>query len=102
MNYYEQINDIILDLLGPVRTKKEIKREIFDKLYLILDNIKKEIKGEEVIPRKLAGILFFIYFSLNAEAIHTKYPDAIFMETANIESYLDDIIWDSPFKEMKK
>lgn len=93
----ENINELIVDLLVPIRTAKTIDKEAFNKLYLLLDELKSIIKGEAVINRRLAGMLFFMYTSISAEAEHAHYSNPIFIEVAKLEDYLDKILWDSPF-----
>ncbi len=93
----ESINKLTVDLLVPIRASKSINREAFDKLYLLLDELKVLIKGEILINRKLAGVLFFIYTTVSAEAKHANYPDHIFIEAGMLEDYLSKILWDSPF-----
>lgn len=93
----ESINKLTVDLLVPIRTSKTVNKEVFDKLYLLLDELKALIKGETLINRKLAGLLFFIYTSISAEAEHAHYSSPIFMEVGRLEDYLSKILWDSPF-----
>ncbi len=93
----ESINKLIVDLLVPIRTSKTVDKGVFNKLYLLLDELKALIKGESIISRKLAGELFFIYTSISAEAEHAHYSSPIFIEVARLEDYLSKILWDSPF-----
>ncbi|GAA0075641.1 hypothetical protein UT300005_00190 [Clostridium sp. CTA-5] len=93
----ESINKLTVDLLVPIRTSKTVNKEAFDKLYLLLDELKILIKGELIISRKLAGLLFFIYTSISAEAEHAHYLSPIFIEVGRLEDYLSKILWDSPF-----
>lgn len=93
-----EINSLILDLLGPIRSSKAIDKTTLNKFYDLLNEVKKIIVGKEYIPRRLAGMLFYIYRTIAAEAENAKYSDPIFIETAKIETYLDEILWDSPWK----
>lgn len=95
----ENIDKLTIDLLVPLRGSKYVNKEAFDKLYLLLDELVKLMKDQEVISRKLAGLLFFIYTSVSAEAEHAHYASDIFMVAANLEDYLDKILWDSPFSQ---
>lgn len=89
--YYERINNLIIDLLVPVRTQKRINKEIFDEFYSILEEIKEEIEGKENISRKIVGLLFFIYCSLSSEVANGDYKSELFMSVAKIESILFEI-----------
>lgn len=93
----QSINNLTVDLLVPIRNSKTVNREAFDKLYLILDELKALIKGELMISRRLAGLLFFIYTSISGEAEHAHYSSPVFIEVARLEDYLSKILWDSPF-----
>lgn len=72
--------------------------QVFEKFYGILTELENKLKGETYIPRKIAGLLYFIYTSLSAEAEHCSYNDELFISVARLEDMLDRILWDSPFK----
>ncbi|MFF2875006.1 hypothetical protein ACFVR2_01660 [Gottfriedia sp. NPDC057991] len=93
----KEINKLITDLLIPIRASKAINKEAFDKLFLLLEEVKTLVSGELTINRRLAGLLFFIYTSVSAEAEHTHYSNPIFIVVAKLEDYLGKILWDSPF-----
>ncbi|MBP3621089.1 MAG: hypothetical protein J6J16_04955 [Lachnospiraceae bacterium] len=97
-DFYGRIDELVQDLLIPARTEKTIDKQAFEKFYGILIELEKEMKGEECVPRKIAGLLFFIYRTLSAEAEHCSYNDELFIAVANLEDMLDRILWDSPFK----
>ena len=92
-----KINEIVQKLLIPIRVEKTIDKEAFDLFYCYLDELVKIIEGKELIPRKLAGLLFYIYVTLISEIEIDNYKNPIFMEAAKLEGYLDRILWDSPF-----
>ena len=95
----EIISELTVDLLVPIRTDKTVNKEAFDKLYLLLDELKILIKGENKINRRLVGLLFFIYTNVLAE--HAHYSSSVFIESARLEEYLSVILWNSPFGEMR-
>jgi hypothetical protein len=88
----------LLQKLVPIKTSKTIGKQSFNKLYSLLDELKVLIKGQVSINRKLAGLLFFIYVTMYAEAEHVHYSNSIFIEVARLEDYLSKILWDSPFE----
>lgn len=92
-----RINEISTDILVPARTEKKANSQAFTELYELLDEVKVLVKGADEISRKLAGLLFFIYTSISAEAKHTDYTNPLFIESGRLEDYLDKILWDSPF-----
>lgn len=96
--FYVNINELLQDLLIPVRTEKKINIKVFEKFYGLLTELENKLKGEEYIPRKIAGLLYFIYTSLSAEAEHCNYNDELFIAVAKLEDKIDRILWDSPFK----
>ena len=69
---YVNINELVQDLLIPARVEKKINKEAFEKFYNILLELENKVKGEEYIPRKIAGLLYFISTSLSAEATNLK------------------------------
>ena len=69
---YVNINELVQDLLIPARVEKKINKEAFEKFYNILVELENKVKGEEYIPRKSAGLLYFISTSLSAEATNLK------------------------------
>lgn len=97
--YYIKIHELVQDLLIPARVEKKIDREAFERFYNILVELENEVKGKEYIPRKIAGLLYFISNSLSTEATYCNYDDELFIAAANIEDMLDKILWDSPFKK---
>lgn len=94
---YAYIDEMIIDLLVPARTQKKINQEVFNRFYLLLEEVEKEVKNEEYISRKIAGMLFFIYTSLSAEAKYCEYDDELFIAAAKVEDILERILWESPF-----
>lgn len=96
--YYDQINQLVQDLLIPARVEKTIDKEAFEKLYEILVKLENEVQGKENISRKIVGLLFFIYCSLSDEVVSNDYRDELFRTVGKLEDILDRIFWDSPFK----
>lgn len=91
------INNLATDLLIPVRTSKSVNKEAFAEFYKLLDEVIILVREKELINRKLAGLLFFIYTTISAEAEHANYSSPIFLEASKLEDYLSKILWDSPF-----
>ena len=98
-NIYKNIDALVQDLLIPARAEKKIDKQAFEKFYGILNELESEFKGKDFIPREIAGLLFFIYRSLSADADHCRYTDDLFLAVAKLEDMLDRILWDSPFKK---
>lgn len=96
-DYYEQIDQLVLDLLIPARMEKKIDKAAFEKFYEILEKIEKKVQGKENIPRKIAGFLFFIYCSLADEVVKDDYKNELFRAVGKLEDILERIFWDSPF-----
>ena len=92
---YAQIDELIIDLLVPARTKKTIDQETFQRFWLLLEEIEKKVRDEEYISKKIVGILFFIYTQLSTEASYCDYTDELFIAVGRLEGMLDNI-FDSP------
>ena len=94
--FYDQVNDLVQDLLVPARIHKVLNREAYEKLCVVLQEIEKEVRGKDDIPRKLAGLLFFLYCSLSDQTKGKSYTDELFRAVGTMEGYLRKIL-DSPF-----
>ena len=97
--YYSSINELVQDILVPVRTEKKIDKQTFDKFYSTLIELEHELSGQEFMPRKIAGLLFFIYRLLSEETQYCNYNDELFLAVAKLEDILDRIFWESPLKK---
>lgn len=95
---YAQIDELIIDLLVPARTKKTINQETFQRFWLLLEEIEKKVRDEEYIPKKIVGLLFFIYTQLSTEASYCDYPDELFIAVGKLEGMLEKIFGDSSFR----
>lgn len=93
----QEVNELMTDLLVPLRNEKRVNKQAFSKLYIYLDELVQLTKGEVYINRNLAGLLFFIYTTVCVEAEHTDYTSEIFIQAAKLEDYLNRILWDGPF-----
>ena len=98
-NYYQQINELVKELLIPARMEHTIDKETFERFFEVLNNLEKEFHGKENIPRKMVGLLFFIYCSLSDNIVTNDYKDELFKAVGRLEDILDKIFWDSPFKK---
>lgn len=94
----KELDNIIVDLLTSARVTREINNNTLNIFYKLLDDLVENVKGEEFIPRSIAGLLFFIYVSLESNIQNNDYKDPLFLVVAKLEEYLDKILWDSPFK----
>ena len=86
--YYEQINDLVLDLLLPARTEKVLNKEALQKFLEILEKIENEVRGKESIQRNVAGLVFFIYRSLSDEVMTDDYKNELFRAVGELEDML--------------
>ena len=88
----QSIDELILDLLLPLRSNKDINRKAFDKLYLNLDELKKITEGNSMISKSLIRLLFLIDQSISAEAEHVHYSHPIFKELGIVNNYITEIL----------
>lgn len=96
--YYEEISSLVQGLLIPARVEKKIDNDVYEKFCEILIELAKKVKGTEYIPRRIAGLLYFISTSLSNEASFCKYDDELFLASAKIDELIDEVLWDSPLK----
>lgn len=94
--FYDRVNELVVDLLVPARITKVLNREAYEKLCAVLQEIDDAVKGKEDIPQKLAGLLFFLYCSLSDQIKGKSYTDELFRAVGTMEGYLRRIL-DAPF-----
>lgn len=91
----EKLNDLMLPLLLPVRIKKNVDEEVFQKVEALLNELKLSVIDNKEISRKLVGTLYFIYASLKTEEYYCNDEGNLRCKIGVLESYLD-VIFDSP------
>ena len=67
-----EIDSLLLDFLGPLRTSKTINQSIFFKVTQAIDRLQPLIDRETLVPKVLVGKLWFIFTSMLSEAEHAK------------------------------
>ncbi len=67
-----EIDSLVLDLLGPLRTSKTINQMAFTRLKNSIEKLGPLLESRELVPKKLVGTLFFIFTSILSEAEHAK------------------------------
>lgn len=87
----DKIDDLMLPLLLPARLEKRIEENVFQKLEVLLEELKKGMVNNQEISRKLVGKLFFIYVSLATEASYCNYEGELILKVGVLEEYLDAI-----------
>jgi hypothetical protein len=87
----KRFDDVYLNVLGPIRLRKQVDREAMDELKAILDAIASKLSDEEYVPRKWVGDLWSIVTSMLAEAGHAKDPAPIINEAWAIIGKLEQI-----------
>ena len=71
-NITGEIDSLLLDLLGPLRTSKTINQTAFTKVTQAIDRLQPLLDQERLVPKELVGKLWFIFTSMLAEAEHAK------------------------------
>ena len=95
---YQQLENLGMEILYVARSEKKIAQPAFEHFTQELHKIGERLRGEETISRKLVGLLYFIYISLESESEHCTYDSDLFLAVAKMQELLDDVFWDSPFK----
>lgn len=67
-----EIDSLMLDVLGPLRTSKTINQTAFTKLKGKIDNLLPMMETQQYVPKELVGKLWFIFTSMLSEAEHAK------------------------------
>ncbi len=83
-----RFDNVVINVLGPLRSRKEIDMEAMGELKDILNELRLILGNEEHVPRALVGELWFLFTSMLSEADHAKEPDAILNEAWDIAERL--------------
>lgn len=83
-----EIDSLVLSLLGPLRMSKTIDSAAFSRLYALLDELTLDIKDENWISKRLVRIMFLIFTSMLAEANHCRNPRPILDEAWRVGEYM--------------
>lgn len=67
-----EIDSMLIELLGPLRTTKTINQTAFTKVAEAIDRLQPLIENEVLVPKVLVGKLWFIFTSMLSEAEHAK------------------------------
>lgn len=73
----QQIDELVLGILGPACISKQVPQEPLQKLHAILDELAQLLETEDLVPKSLPGRLMFIFSSLLAEAEHAANPEPL-------------------------
>lgn len=90
--FFEKLEKASLDILLPLRSSKIINNSGVNEMNKMLDIINKKYKGEEMIPKKIIGILISLFASMITEASYAKQPDDINKVAWEFEEKLEKIL----------
>jgi hypothetical protein len=77
--FESRLDALTTEILVPLRVSKTVQSKAISELYALADELADALKDEELIPRRLAGKLWFVFTQMLAEADHTRMPDDILM-----------------------
>jgi hypothetical protein len=84
----QQIGKIFIKIILELRPEKNVIKEDFETLYVLLEELKLSMQNETVIDKKYIGLLFFFYQSIIVEASHCNYSEHIMQEVWKISKHL--------------
>jgi len=87
----ERIGEAAARLLPYLRISKLVDSSAMTDLLDTADLIRVELAGEEFVPRRLVGTLWFIFTSMLAEAEHARAPESILDAAWSYEEKLTKI-----------
>ena len=73
----QRFDDVVLRVLEPVHMRKSIDEAAMSELHAVLDELRKVLANEELVPRVLVGHLWFVFTSMLGEADHARNPEPI-------------------------
>lgn len=71
------LDNAVVELLVPLRMKKEIGGASLENMSRVLDDISVYLANENLVPKELVGELWFVFTSMLSEAEHAQFPDPI-------------------------
>lgn len=83
-----RFDSVVLDVLGPIRLRKEINNNALHELKSIMEELRLALANEEYVPRPLVGELWFVFTSMLSEADHARNPEPILNEAWDIAERL--------------
>jgi hypothetical protein len=66
------LDEIILQLLVPLRTSKTLDARVLKRVTELIDEIGGHLAAEPMVPKQLVGTLWFIFTTMLAEAAHAR------------------------------
>jgi hypothetical protein len=70
----KEIDLVVLDVLGPLRTSKTVNDAAHARLEAAVDRLGVLLESESLVPKNVVGSLWFIFTSMLAEAEHARDP----------------------------
>lgn len=73
----QQLDALTTRLLPPLRAAKHLETQALDELCTLLEQQRESGFFADMIPVRLAGKFWFVFWAMLAEAEHTSAPDPI-------------------------
>ena len=70
----KEIDLVVLDVLGPLRTSKTVNEAAHARLGVAVDRLGVLLESESLVPKKVVGSLWFIFTSMLTEAEQARDP----------------------------
>jgi hypothetical protein len=86
-----RLDTLTVALLVPMRTSKHVDPQILDNLNNLVKDLISEIGDAPVIPRRLAGKLWFIFTQMITEADHARSPEEISRSAWSYQEQLEKL-----------
>ena len=87
----ERFDHAVLDLLGPIRMKKQVDDTALATMTVVLDDLAAALKDQAYVPKKLVGNLWYVFTAILAESGHTKDPAPLLSAAWQIQERLERI-----------
>jgi hypothetical protein len=86
-----RLDTLTVALLVPMRTSKHVDPQILDNLNNLVKDLISAIGDAPVIPRRLAGKLWFIFTQMITEADHARSPEEISRSAWSYQEQLEKL-----------
>jgi hypothetical protein len=86
-----RLDTLAIAILVPMRTSKHVDPDALDSLNNLVTDLISEIGDAAVIPRRLAGTLWFIFTQMLTEADHARSPEEILRSAWSYQEQLQKL-----------
>ena len=86
-----RLDTLTTAILVPMRASKQVDHQALGQLHHLVEDLISEVGDASVIPRRLAGKLWFVFTQMLSEADHTRSPEEILRSAWSYQDQLQKL-----------